>query len=140
MTPEVTVERTVLMPASPRVVWDALTDSEKVSEWFGAAVELDPRLGGTVSVRSRDGSLRRGTIEVFEPQRLLVLRWMPFERDAAGAIHRRQPATVRLTLSRKAAGTMLSVTESTAGGPAGDSLPWRLEGLLGLRPKLEMRR
>jgi hypothetical protein len=43
-------------------------------------------------------------------------------------------------LSRKAAGTLLSVTESTAGGPAGDSLPWRLEGLLGLRPKLEMRR
>jgi uncharacterized protein YndB with AHSA1/START domain len=138
--PEETVERTVLMPASPREVWDALTDSAKVSEWFGAAVELDPRLGGTVSVRSRDGSLRRGTIEVFEPERLLVLRWMPFERDAAGAIHRRHPATVRLRLSRKAAGTLLSVTETAAGEPGRDSLPWGLEGLSELRPTLEMRR
>ena len=40
------VEREIVFPASPAEVWEALTEPERLEEWFATEVELDPRPGG----------------------------------------------------------------------------------------------
>ena len=41
-----TVEREVVLPASPAEVWPAVSQSEQISAWFGADAQLDLRPGG----------------------------------------------------------------------------------------------
>ncbi|MEA3018622.1 MAG: hypothetical protein QOI47_146 [Actinomycetota bacterium] len=71
------VERSVVLEAPPAKVWELLVDDGALSEWFGAEVEIDARPGGRVRVRDEDGE-RRGTVEVFQPERELAFRvWSP---------------------------------------------------------------
>src|SRR5947208_387171 len=65
------VVREIVFPAPPEEVWEALTEPERLEEWFANEVELDARpggggLGGRRAARSRDalrahaGAARRG--------------------------------------------------------------------------------
>ena len=36
------VKREIVLPAEPDEVWSALTDSERLEEWFANDVELHP--------------------------------------------------------------------------------------------------
>ena len=36
------VEREATLPADPDEVWEALTDEDRLAEWLGDDVELDP--------------------------------------------------------------------------------------------------
>jgi uncharacterized protein YndB with AHSA1/START domain len=116
------IEREVLLPAALNEVWKALTDGDQVSEWFGAEVEMEPRLGGRVRFRFPDGSERGAIIEAFETKRLLVFRWLPFEQDAEGRTERRPGTNVRFSLTPTENGTLLVVQESlpplTPGDPS----------------------
>jgi uncharacterized protein YndB with AHSA1/START domain len=74
------VERSIVVPAPPGAVWEALVKPERLATWLGADVELDARPGGRVVVADEDGE-RFGTVEVCEPGQLLVLRlWQPAQR------------------------------------------------------------
>lgn len=106
------IERQLVLPAAPAEVWDALTDAAQLSEWFGAEAEMDPRRGGRVDFRFPDGRRRGAVIETFEPERLLILRWLPFEQDAGGVSHARPSTNVRFSLRARDGGTLLSVQES----------------------------
>jgi uncharacterized protein YndB with AHSA1/START domain len=106
------IRRQIVLPASPAEVWVALTDGNDVSRWFGAEVEIAPRLGGQVRFRWPDGVERGAVIEALEPDRLLVLRWLPFYRDAEGRTRRRPATTLRFTLAPRDEGTMLVVEET----------------------------
>src|SRR4051794_6590701 len=69
------VEREVTFPAEPEEVWEALTDPDRLEEWFANDVELDAREGGAGVFRWDDGDERRATVrEIVEPRRL-VLEW-----------------------------------------------------------------
>jgi uncharacterized protein YndB with AHSA1/START domain len=71
------VERSVVLEAPASKVWELLVDDGELSGWMGADVEIDARSGGRVRVRDEDGE-RRGTVEVFEPERELAFRvWSP---------------------------------------------------------------
>ena len=62
------VEREIMFPAEPDEVWEALTEPERLEEWFATEVELDPRPGGEGVFRWGDGEERRATVrEVEEP-------------------------------------------------------------------------
>jgi uncharacterized protein YndB with AHSA1/START domain len=106
------IRREIVLPASPAEVWDALTDGKHVSRWFGAEVEIAPRLGGQVRFRWPDGVERGAVIEALETERLLVLRWLPFYRDAGGRTRRRDGTTVRFTLGPRDEKTVLVVEET----------------------------
>ena len=106
------VERKILLPASPAEVWKALTDGDQVSEWFGAEVEVQAQRGGRVRCRFPDGRERGAVIETFEIESLLALRWLPFERDAAGKTRGRPSTNVRFSLKPREGGTLLTVQES----------------------------
>ena len=105
------VQREMETSASPERVWAALTRSDLLSQWFGAVAEIDARPGGRAAFRWPDGRVRAAVVEVVVPERLLVLRWLPFEHDPGGGI-RQVPATeMRFTLRAGERGTLVQVSE-----------------------------
>src|SRR4051794_16299827 len=69
------VTREIVLPAPREEVWAALTEAERLEEWFANDVELDVREGGEGVFRWDDGDERRATVrELVEPRRL-VLEW-----------------------------------------------------------------
>ncbi len=102
------VEREIEVPAPPAEVWPALTDPERLGDWFDAEVELEARPGGTGSFRFADGEVRRAMVrEVDEGERLSFL-WWPLSPAGVG------PTTiVTITLEPSGAGSIVRLVEST---------------------------
>jgi uncharacterized protein YndB with AHSA1/START domain len=71
----VEIERDIVFPASPAEVWEALTEPERLEEWFASEVELDARPGGEGVFRWGDGDERRAVVRELEPEERLVLDW-----------------------------------------------------------------
>ena len=95
------VEREIVFPESPAELWEALTEPERLEEWFATEVELDPRPGGSGVFRWGDGEERSATVrEAVEGERL-VLDW---EDDGGEVV---------LELEEVEGGTLLRVVEST---------------------------
>jgi len=71
----VEIERDIVFPASPAEVWEALTEPERLEEWFASEVSLDARPGGEGVFRWGDGDERRAVVRELEPEERLVLDW-----------------------------------------------------------------
>jgi uncharacterized protein YndB with AHSA1/START domain len=71
----VEIERDIVFPASPAEVWEALTEPERLEEWFASEVSLDARPGGKGVFRWGDGDERRAVVRELEPEERLVLDW-----------------------------------------------------------------
>ncbi|HET8894301.1 MAG TPA: SRPBCC domain-containing protein [Gaiellaceae bacterium] len=98
--------RQIELDASREEVWAALTEAERLEEWFANDVELDPWPGGDAIFRWDNGEERRGVVEELEEERRLALRW-----DDDGV--------VEIELDDTANGTVLVVRETTPEfGPA----------------------
>jgi uncharacterized protein YndB with AHSA1/START domain len=96
----VQVEREIVVPEPPEEVWEALTDPERLEEWFATEVELDARPGGEGVFRWGDGEERHAVVrEADEPHRL-VLDW-----DDGGE--------VVVELAEAPDGTLVRVVESS---------------------------
>jgi uncharacterized protein YndB with AHSA1/START domain len=100
------VRREIVLPAPPDDVWEALTEAERLEEWFANEVELDPRPGGTGTFRWANGEERHAVVEVAEEGRRLAFDWSDGEAGEAGA------TTVDFTLEEVAEGTRLTVVET----------------------------
>lgn len=70
-----TIERTLTVDAPADEVWESLTDPELLAGWLGEAVELDPRPGGDLAVRTAAGREREGFVEEVEEARTLAFWW-----------------------------------------------------------------
>src|SRR3954470_22512050 len=68
------VERETMVEASPEEVWEALTDEDRLEEWLGPEVELDPFEGGEIAVRDGDDG-RTGTVETLEENERFAFTW-----------------------------------------------------------------
>ena len=108
------IEREVTVPAPPGDVWPVVTDSDEMSVWFGAEVELDVRPGGRGVFRWPDGTERHAVIEDVEPGRRLTFRWLPFERSADGETVTVPATRVEITLDGVPEGTRVRVVEQVA--------------------------
>ncbi len=97
---ELHVEREVLFPAQPSEVWEALTEPERLEEWFATEVDLDARPGGEGVFRWGDGDERRATVREAEPEERLVLDW----EDGGEVVIELEPAE---------GGTLLRVRETS---------------------------
>ena len=64
----------------PARVFSAFTSKEWLERWYASEASVDPRPGGSLRVKLRDGSVRDATIDVFEQDRRMRLIYM---RDAA---------------------------------------------------------
>ena len=70
------VERSLVVRVPVEAVWRALTESDRLSAWFGGEAEVDPVPGGQLTLRE-DGRLRRAVVVDLEPGRRLAFRWLP---------------------------------------------------------------
>ena len=94
------VEREIVLPAPREEVWEAITDEERLGEWFANDVELDPRPGGEGVFRWDNGEERHALVEAVEHEERIVLRW---EDDGL----------VELRLEDAPAGTRVVVRETS---------------------------
>src|SRR2546421_13024937 len=94
------IEREVVVPETPDEVWEALTEPERLEEWFASEAELDARPGGEGVFRWGDGDERRAVVREAQPEERLVLDW-----DDDGQ--------VVLELEEVEGGTLLRVVESS---------------------------
>lgn len=69
------VEREIVVPEAPDEVWEALTEPERLEEWFATEVELDARPDGEGVFRWGDGDERRAVVREVEEAERLVLDW-----------------------------------------------------------------
>lgn len=73
------VEQTLRISARPETVWRYWTDAQRMSDWWGAAADLDPRPGGTRQVEMGGGSVMRGEFLELVPYERIVFSfgWEP---------------------------------------------------------------
>ena len=95
------IRKEVLFDVPREEVWSALTDPERLEDWFANTVEVDLRPGGGASFRWGNGEERRATFTEVDPERRLAFDW----EDDDGA--------VEFTLDDDADGTRLTVVESS---------------------------
>jgi uncharacterized protein YndB with AHSA1/START domain len=105
------VVREVVLPARRDEVWDALTRPERLVEWFGGPVDIEPVPRGRVEHRTYDGSRRTGFVLSADRPFRLTFWWAPDDDDGEGT-------RVEFVLLEHADGTSLTVTESPAPNPA----------------------
>jgi uncharacterized protein YndB with AHSA1/START domain len=99
------VRREVVLPVRPDELWPALTEAERLEEWFAPDVSIDPRPGGasTSSMTARR----------------LAFRWAESGDGESGDHGHVDQSRVEFTLDEVAEGTRLRVVET---GSA-DTLP-----------------
>ena len=96
------ITRELTLPAPPEEVWEALTDAERLAEWFANEVELDPRPGGRGVFRWENGETRTAVVEEVDPGRRFGFRWT--DEDAS---------EVAFDLEEVDGGTKVTVRETT---------------------------
>jgi uncharacterized protein YndB with AHSA1/START domain len=94
------IRKEIVLPAERDEVWDALTDAERLEDWFANDVELDLRPGGGASFRWANGEERHAVVTEVEPERRLAFAWEDEGR-------------VEFTLVDDIDGTRLVVVESS---------------------------
>ena len=98
------VVREVVFDAPPDEVWEALTDPERLEEWFADDVEFDLDRGGVF--RWEDGEVRHAVVEEVDPERRLTIRWLDPSTP--------EESEITFTLDETEEGTRLVVTETAS--------------------------
>jgi uncharacterized protein YndB with AHSA1/START domain len=94
------IRREIVLPAPREEVWEALTEPDRLADWFANDVDLDLRPGGGASFRWSNGETRTATVTEVDPERRLAFEW-----DDEGE--------VAFTLDDDADGTRLTVVETS---------------------------
>jgi uncharacterized protein YndB with AHSA1/START domain len=97
--------RQIVVPATTDQLWNALTEPESVSAWFGSRVEWDLIPGGRARFVDDDGTIRCGVVDRLLPGRHLSFRWWPEDQGDDGT------SRVAYDLEPDDDGTRLTVTE-----------------------------
>ena len=103
------VEREVLIAASPERVWEVITTPEHISQWLWDFAEIDLRVGGAMSLagtyRGKPFSYE-ATIEHLDPPHVFAFRWAEDDWVEGGSTR------VEITLAAEGEGTRLRLVES----------------------------
>lgn len=93
------IRKEITLPSPREEVWEALTDPERLADWFANDVEIELRPGGGASFRWSNGEERHATVTEVDPERRLAFSW-----DDEG--------DVEFTLADAEDGTRLTVIET----------------------------
>ena len=115
-----TVRRSILIDAPRASVWAAITEPDKISEWFGDETSLSPVAVGTVGFFRWDGHGQFPVeITALDPVDLFAYRWA---NEPDGELTDDGSTLVTFTLEDEGDGTRLTVVETgfeaLAGGTA----------------------
>jgi len=98
----VEVEREIVVPAPVEEVWAALTEPDRLEEWFANDVELALEPGGKGIFRWADGDERHVVVEEVLPERRFRFTW--------------DESRVEIELVEVEDGTRVTVTETLGAG------------------------
>lgn len=98
------IRREIVLPNPREEVWEALTEPDRLEDWFANDVDLDLRPGGGASFRWSNGEERSATVTLVEPGRRLAFEWDDCDSEGGGE--------VEFTLDDDADGTRLTVIET----------------------------
>lgn len=103
------IEREIVINASPERVWAALTEAEQIAGWFGDGAEIDPWPGGAARFSWEGHGSFHIAIERVEPYQHFVFRWTleAEQQPVAG-----NSTLVTFTLTPEGPGIRPRVTES----------------------------
>ena len=120
------VEREILIEASPEVVWGVITEPEQISSWFSDEANVEARAGadGTLTWRpgGRGGAKESDVIVPIwvvdaEPFRRFSFRW---NHPEGARPDESNSALVEFSLIEEAGGTRLRVVENGIGAVTRD--------------------
>jgi len=112
------VEREILIEASPEIVWGVITDPEQISRWFSDDADVEARAGADGALTWKPGGRggRKGSdlvvpIRVVEadPFRRFSFRW---NHPQGAGPDQSNSALVEFSLTEEPGGTRLRVLES----------------------------
>ncbi|GAA0270179.1 SRPBCC family protein [Pseudomonas rhodesiae] len=111
------IERKILLNASRKKVWDALTDAEQFGQWFGIALKGKAFAEGEtveapITYPGYEHVIWKARIERILPQTLFSFRWHPFAVDDTIDYDKENPTLVEFTIEDHAPGILLRVVES----------------------------
>jgi uncharacterized protein YndB with AHSA1/START domain len=120
------VEREILIEATPEVVWGVITEPEQISRWFSDAADVEGRVGADGTLTWRPGG-RGGNKELDMTVPIRVMEAEPFRRFSFRWNHppgtapdESNSALVEFSLTEEAGGTRLRVLESGIAAVAHD--------------------
>ena len=112
------VEREILIEASPEVVWGVITEPEQISRWFSDEADIEGHAGADGTLTWRPGG-RGGDKEFDAVVAIRVVEAEPFRRFSFRWNHPQgvepdesNSALVEFSLIEEAGGTRLRVLES----------------------------
>jgi uncharacterized protein YndB with AHSA1/START domain len=97
----------------PGRVFSAFTSKEQLESWYAAEASVEPRSGGSLRVRLKDGRTRDALIDVYDQDRRLRLIYMP---DPAMPPAGGGPIVEDVLFDPKVASTMVRVLGSGVPG------------------------
>jgi uncharacterized protein YndB with AHSA1/START domain len=114
------IERQIVVPVDPAVLWEALTEPHEVGAWFGQRVDWDLSPGGRARWSGGGEGSRSGVIDEVAPGRRLRFRWWPESEQgpASEVTYELEPAG-----GAEPDGTRLTVRETLVPPPAETASP-----------------
>ena len=102
---------TIYIAATPEKVWQALTTAEFSRQYFfGFAVEMEPKVGGSFIVRAPDGSTHiDGEVLACDPPRKLSVTW---NVNWPGLVEKLGQTVVTYEIAQAGDAVRLTMTES----------------------------
>jgi uncharacterized protein YndB with AHSA1/START domain len=102
------VERELLLPgAEPEEAWDSVTDPDRLGDWLGGDVDLDPAPGGEFHIRFDGGDEERaGFVEEIDPEAHRFAFWWQRPEDELST-------RVEISLEEGEDGTLVRVVETS---------------------------
>jgi uncharacterized protein YndB with AHSA1/START domain len=102
------VERELLLPAAePDEAWDLVSDPERLGDWLGGDVEMDPVPGGEFRIRfDGDGGERIGFVEELDADSQRFAFWWRRPEDELST-------RVEISLEQTEEGTLVRVVETS---------------------------
>lgn len=96
------IQREIVVAAPVEEVWAAVTESERLEEWFANDVELELEPGGAGVFRWDDGEERHAVVQEIVPERRFAFTW--------------DEGHVEIDLVEVDEGTRIRVTETAGAG------------------------
>jgi uncharacterized protein YndB with AHSA1/START domain len=100
------VERELLVPSEPDEAWEAVADPERLGDWLGGEVELDPVPGGEFHISFDNGGEREGFVETLDPDEHRFAFWWRRPEDELAT-------RVEISLEECERGTLVRVAEAS---------------------------
>jgi uncharacterized protein YndB with AHSA1/START domain len=100
------VERELLVSGEPDEAWEAVADPERLGDWLGGDVELDPVPGGEFYIGFDDGGERTGFVEELDSDEHRLAFWWRSPGDELAT-------RVQISLEETEEGTLIRVAETS---------------------------